>query len=550
MNEPGADAPRAFEVGSERHGARLDAFLSQATGVSRAKIKKALEQTGCLVDGNVRREADFRLAAGQVVAFAPPAAQSELLPEAGDLAVLYHDEFLAVLDKPAGMIVHPCPGRPEGTLVHRLLARFPELAAQEGARPGIVHRLDKDTSGLMVVALTEKTRLALSAAFAARAVHKTYLALVHGRPAPHGEIREPVGRHPVQKTRMAVVPESKGGRPAHTEWRTLFCSGNGRFSLLAVTIHTGRTHQIRVHMAHIGHPLWGDDLYRLPHTPRDAAAPRQMLHSWSLAFRHPASGEMLRFTRTPPDDFWRAAAALALRMRRLVLTGMPGSGKSAVLGQLAGFGVPVWSADDVVAALYKPGADGWRLLRDRFGGAFISRAGVDKKALALACENPAVRREVERLIHPLVIASLHNFFRKSEEEGHALAAAEVPLWHELHISIEPAPTVVTVACREETRHARLAARGWPPEKIAAVDAWQLPQDEKIRLSRHAFDNSGDVTRLDGAIRHLLDVFHAHNAQDAATLLNRLRQRLADEEARLERETAPPHPLPRDAKDAS
>lgn len=512
-----------YVVGPGERGARLDAFVSRAAGLSRARVKKAVRDGLCRVDGRVCVDADARLEEGRVVELRLPAPQSALIPEDGELAVLYRDDSVAVVNKPAGLTVHPCPSCPEGTLVHRLLAHFPELTRLEGFRPGIVHRLDKDTSGLLAVALTEATRLALSGAFAARAVHKTYLALTRGVPETEGTVNLPLGRHPTLKTRVAVVPETRGGKPALTAWRTLYADPAARFALLAVTIHTGRTHQIRVHLAETGHPLWGDKVYA-PRDERDPA-PRQMLHAWKLAFPHPVRQETLSFVCPPPDDFIRTALALARRTQRVVLTGTPGCGKSTVLRLLAAEGVPVWSADAVVARLYRPGEDGWLLVRRRFGDRFLAGEDgpVDHAALAAALmEDAGLRRELEHLIHPLVFADMERFFAEAEEKSAALAVAEVPLWHESR-KPDGDVVVVTVACPAGGRHARLAeGRGWSGARARAVDVWQWSESDKIAASNFVLDNGGPAETLPGRVRSLLERLGGRRAADEAALLEKLR----------------------------
>ena len=234
-------------------GQRLDRILSDALpDRSRGAVQKAVEAGACLVDGLPETAVSRKMKAGQEIRFTPPAESSRLEAEQGHVDVLWHDAHMLVCHKPAGLTVHPCPSCPSGTLVQRLLGHFPQLAQQEGLRPGIVHRLDKDTSGLLLVALDEATRLALSESFARREVHKRYLALVQGVPEARGVCREPIGRHPTAKIKMAVVPESRGGKPAHTEWERLWSSPDGSFALLAVGLwaehflqnHKGRRRQI------------------------------------------------------------------------------------------------------------------------------------------------------------------------------------------------------------------------------------------------------------------------------------------------------------------
>ena len=203
---------RRFEVPAGSKKMRLDAFLGTAAELSRSRVKKLVEQGGCLVDGAPCADADYRVRPGQIVELSMPGASDALAPEEGPLDIVYSDADIAVVNKPAGLTMHPCPSCPSGTLVHRMLSRFPQLALQEGPRPGIVHRLDKDTSGLVIVALSERARLRLIEDFAQRRVHKTYLAVTRGVPPAEGTSDLPIGRHPTIKTHMAVVPEEKGRR--------------------------------------------------------------------------------------------------------------------------------------------------------------------------------------------------------------------------------------------------------------------------------------------------------------------------------------------------
>jgi len=502
-------------------GQRLDRVLGQElTGISRAALQKAIKAGYCRVDGLTQNQPDCRLREGQVVELQTPEASSSLRAEEGHLEILWHDEHLAVCNKPAGLTVHPCPSCPEHTLVQRLLARFPQLAKLEGLRPGIVHRLDKDTSGLLAVALTEADRLALSAAFAGRVVHKEYLALVWGRPADAGECRKPLGRHPTAKVKRAVLPEARGGKPAHTAWRRLWSAPDGRCSLLAVRIFTGRTHQIRVHLAHVGHPLLGDRLYA-PKNVR-ALAPRQMLHAWRLELPHPVDGALLRFSCPPPEDLLETALAATRRMRRMVITGSPGSGKSALTENIAATGVPAISADALVARLYAPdGAAGpWldRMAPD--AGILTAQGGVDKAALLAAMrDNPGLRREVEQLVHGLVRAAVEEFWNAAEAAGHALAVAEVPLYFESGWQdvFSPAPLVVGVHCPKELRDRRIrATRGWADDKLAALESWQWPEPRKLAACDLVVDNTGDREALRTTAQKLLqDIAVATRADEAA-----------------------------------
>ena len=249
----------------------------------------------------------------------PPPSAVTLVPQEVNFSVIYEDKSLIVVSKPAGVVVHPAPGHSEGTLVHGLLKHCRDLSGIGGElRPGIVHRLDKDTSGLMVAAKNDNAHLSLARQFKSGAVKKEYAAIVHGRMKTHtGEVNLPVGRHPVKRKKMAVV--SKGGRHAITIWRKVeeFDAG---FSFLSILLKTGRTHQIRVHMSHIGHPLAGDLIYG--HGPNwwkrncpvgkrfSCQVQRQMLHSFRLAFTHPENDRFMEFESALPRDMVELLDAL------------------------------------------------------------------------------------------------------------------------------------------------------------------------------------------------------------------------------------------------
>ena len=493
------DAPLVFDVPAGKKP-RLDAFLSSMCDESRSRLKKLVEQGRCAVDGQVCTDADQKVRPGQRVELRLPAASNVVEPEEGPLEILYRDADLAVVNKPAGLTMHPCPSCPKGTLVHRLLWHFPELARQEGPRPGVVHRLDKDTSGLVIVALSERARLRLIEDFSARRVHKTYLAVTRGIPAAEGTSDLPIGRHPTIKTRMAIVPEEKGGRTALTSWETLYASPTANFALLSVRLFTGRTHQIRVHLAQEGFPLWGDTVYG----PYDKTSPagRQLLHAWKLEFTHPVTGEEMAFTCPPPADFPYAMLALERGTKRVILTGMPGCGKSAVLERLENRGMPIWNADKAVAAQYQPHAAGWMLMHQRWGRAFFQEDGtVDRAKLTrMLAETPGMRKELERIIHPLVRGSMDDFFLDAVSRGLPAACAEVPLWFETGWRCEGEATVTVIACPDGIRHERLReTRGWTEEKIAAVESWQWKQEDKIRAADLVIDNSGTLDDLDAEL---------------------------------------------------
>jgi 23S rRNA pseudouridine1911/1915/1917 synthase len=430
-------------------------------------------------------------------------------PLSGDVHVVYEDPHLAVLNKSPGLTVHPADSEKGPTLVHFLLRRFPELELMDPERPGIVHRLDKDTSGLMLVARNERARRILSSDFARHEVYKEYLCLCRGVPdADFGVIRHNLERHPRIKTKMAVSREGKG-REARSEYRVVL--RGDKWSLLRVRIHTGRTHQIRVHLSYEGLPVLGDTAYGecafgFLGSKKDAFArliDRQLLHAWQLGFNHPDSKEYMEFLLPPPRDFLRAMLFLHKRPQRVLVVGAPGSGKSEVLRVLRDHGADVWSADSEVSRLYEEGGDGFELLRMSFGDRFVSDSGsgVDKKNLFSAMlKNDHLRREVEHLIHPLVRGGLEDFW--SRDEGRILAA-EVPLFFEAGMDGELEYDVcVGVSAREEIRFSRLRKRGWSPEVIEKVQSWQWSGKEKLSRCDLVVDNSGDMDALEDSGRVL------------------------------------------------
>ena len=291
-------------------GLRLDAALARLFPEhSRSRLQAWLKSGRVVVDG---QPADARrkvLGGERVSVDAEPASpETAGRAEAIDLPVVFEDGHLLVIDKPAGMVVHPGSGNWSGTMMNALLHHAPQLG--EVPRAGIVHRLDKDTSGLLVVAKTLPAQTDLVRQLQARHVKRHYLALVHGEVATSGSVDAPIGRHPVQRTKMAVVKRGGAGRDARTHYqpRERFAAA----TLLECRLETGRTHQIRVHMASIGHPLVGDPVYgkRKSADARLDAFPRQALHAWRLALVHPASGEEVSWESPLPADFSALVAAL------------------------------------------------------------------------------------------------------------------------------------------------------------------------------------------------------------------------------------------------
>ena len=307
---PSASGVVTEEIPPALDGQRLDRVVSLITGVSRTAAKELVAQGRVLVNGGVPSERVVKLATGDEVTIELPETATEEPPAANpavELAVVHEDEHILVIDKPLGLVVHPAPGHFDDTVVNGLLAIHPEVASVgEARRPGIVHRLDRDTSGLMTVALDPQSYSGLVEALREHRVERIYRALVHGIPASsRGVVEAPIGRSRRNRMRMAVSTE---GRPARTHYeveRTF--EGPVPVSLLKCRLETGRTHQIRVHLTAIGHPVLGDQTYG---RRTSMTAPRQMLHASTLGLDHPVTGEKLEFTSPLPPDMLEVMAGL------------------------------------------------------------------------------------------------------------------------------------------------------------------------------------------------------------------------------------------------
>ena len=313
---------QTLTVGGTDAGQRLDVLVCGALpDLSRSRVRRLIDSADVTLNGRPAKAGAMLRAGDTVRVNIPDPEPATPVAQAIPLTVVYEDADLAVIDKPPGMVVHPGAGAPDGTMVNALLARDGTLSAVGGVfRPGIVHRLDKDTSGLIVVARNDASHRALSAALAERTMSRVYWALALRRfRAAAGEVEAPIGRHPGARTRMAVVDH---GRRALTRWKVL--EQMGGVALVECRLATGRTHQIRVHLAHINHPVLGDATYGGAAAVAAQCAPahdtalrallrgvaRQMLHARELAFAHPRTGEPMRFVAEPPADFASLLAAL------------------------------------------------------------------------------------------------------------------------------------------------------------------------------------------------------------------------------------------------
>jgi 23S rRNA pseudouridine1911/1915/1917 synthase len=321
------------EADESHSGQRLDRFLSdRLPGLSRTRLQALIRQGRVTLGPATIEDVKYSVKPGDRFSISvPPAVSAKPVGQAIPLNVVYEDDAIIVIDKPAGLVVHPGAGNIDRTLVNALIAHCGASLSGIGgvARPGIVHRLDKDTSGLVVVAKTDQAHRALSDQFADHgregSLERGYLALVWGAPPrPHGTIKAPIGRHKTSRTKMAVVPVTKGGREAVTHYQVLATFGRGGepiASLLECLLETGRTHQVRVHLASIGTPLIGDPVYgtgfksklrKLPQAAQDklASFKRQALHAAALTFVHPLTGTLLEFNSPLPDDFAMIVEAL------------------------------------------------------------------------------------------------------------------------------------------------------------------------------------------------------------------------------------------------
>jgi 23S rRNA pseudouridine1911/1915/1917 synthase len=306
---------RTINLKVEESRDRLDRYLSQQLPeLSRSRLQKLIETGNIKLNGQVCTAKKTPIQIGDRLHInIPPNQPLAIQAEAIPLNILYEDDYLIIINKPAGLVVHPAPGHENGTLVNALLSHCPNLAGIGGVqRPGIVHRLDKDTTGALVIAKSDRAHQHLQAQLKAKTARRDYLGIVYGvPPQASGTVNLPIGRHPIERKKMAVVPIEKGGREATTHWNVQERLGN--YTLMHFRLETGRTHQIRVHCTQIGHPIVGDPIYSSGHSV-GVNLSGQVLHAWKLTLEHPISGETLEAIAPLPSTFTKLLEVLRKRV--------------------------------------------------------------------------------------------------------------------------------------------------------------------------------------------------------------------------------------------
>ena len=290
-----------IDVPDEETGERIDSFLSGKTDFTRTRIQQLIKDRNITVNGKPTKSSYKIEENDEIIIEVPEVETTEIKPENIKIDVVYEDSDIAVINKQAGLVVHPAHGHYSGTLVNAILYHIKDLSGINGEiRPGIVHRLDKDTSGLIVIAKNDKVHTALTEMFQEKKIRKTYLAILKGKlNKSEGKIVTQIGRDKNDRKKMTVIDDVAKGKNAITNYRVI--SQNNLFTLVKVNIETGRTHQIRVHMRHLGYPILGDNVYG-----RKDNEKRQMLHAYRLEFLHPVTGNLMEFTGEIPEDFQKA----------------------------------------------------------------------------------------------------------------------------------------------------------------------------------------------------------------------------------------------------
>ena len=302
-----------INVSDEETGERIDSFLSGKTEFTRTRIQQLIKERNIMVNGKATKSS-YKIEKDDEIAIEVPEAEAtEIKPENIDIDIVYEDPYIAVINKQAGLVVHPAHGHYSGTLVNAILYHIKDLSGINGEiRPGIVHRLDKDTSGLIVIAKNDKVHAALTEMFQEKKIRKTYLAILKGKlNKSEGKVVTQIGRDKNDRKKMTVIDDITKGKTAITNYRVL--SQNSLFTLVKVNIETGRTHQIRVHMRHLGYPILGDSVYG-----RKDNEKRQMLHAYKLEFLHPVTGRQMEFTGEIPEDFQKALKKSDLKIDEII----------------------------------------------------------------------------------------------------------------------------------------------------------------------------------------------------------------------------------------
>lgn len=302
-----------IDVSDEETGERIDSFLSGKTEFTRTRIQQLIKDKNITVNGKATKSS-YKIEENDEIAIEVPEAETtEIKPENIKIDIVYEDSDIAVINKQAGLVVHPAHGHYSGTLVNAILYHIKDLSGINGEiRPGIVHRLDKDTSGLIVIAKNDKVHTALTEMFQEKKIRKTYLAILKGKlNKSEGKIVTQIGRDKNDRKKMTVIDDITKGKNAITNYKVV--SQNNLFTLVKVNIETGRTHQIRVHMRHLGYPILGDSVYG-----RKDNEKRQMLHAYKLEFLHPVTGYQMEFTGEIPEDFQKALKKSDLKIDEII----------------------------------------------------------------------------------------------------------------------------------------------------------------------------------------------------------------------------------------
>ncbi|MFN2343655.1 MAG: dephospho-CoA kinase, partial [Desulfonatronovibrio sp.] len=496
---------------------RLDVFLVENFSeckFTRSRAGALIKNGHVLVDKKTCLKPSHKVAAGQVVDLnVPIEINNAPAPLKGEITEVFKNGSVLVLNKQPGLSVHPAPSISEPTLVNYLLEKYPQLRDPESAeRPGIVHRLDKDTSGLMVVALDSSIKESLQRAFQDRLVDKKYVAIIKGCPdKAEGEINLSLNRDHRNKTRMRV---DRNGRTAKTNYKVIYTGRDKKWSLVLVQILTGRTHQIRVHMSSLRHPVLGDILYGgkidsfwgYKEKLLQKLVKRQLLHSTELGFNLPYTDKYHLFFQAPPKDFQRTFLYLERCLQKVIITGSMGSGKSLVMSFLKELEYPVFVADECVNDLYEPGNDGWRMIKGRFGDRFIDGDDLPVNKLRLGAavsQDRDILNELNHLIHPLVRQRLESFWLEHEDKR--VAFAEIPLAVESGMDMD-AHVVAGIYCPDELRYSRLAdKRKLSRDQFVYLDENQMKQAEKLRNCQLVIDNSSDEMILEKNVYSLTRV---------------------------------------------